>query len=101
MDLQPPRKLDTPGLAAPQAAGCTVPAMPGPRRFARLIVRNALRHDVGPYAVQLPGYGTGPENAHRPFLLQANPGDTTRFDLINELAAEVTAKPLRSVFQKR
>ena len=87
-DLQPPRKLDTPGLAAaPQAVGCTVPAMPGPRRFARLIVRNALRHDVGPYAVRLPGYSTGQENSYRPFLLQANPGDTLRFDLVNELAA--------------
>jgi FtsP/CotA-like multicopper oxidase with cupredoxin domain len=88
-DLQQPQLLNTPGLAAtpPTDPRCPPPAMFGPRRPARLIVRDAKRPDVGPYTVQLPGYSTGKENLYRPFLIKANPGDTLRFDLKNELGA--------------
>jgi FtsP/CotA-like multicopper oxidase with cupredoxin domain len=86
-ELQQPRLLNTPGLVAtpPTDPRCPPPAMFGPRRPARLIVRDAKRPDVGPYTVQLPGYSTGKENLYQPFLIKANPGDTLRIDLKNEL----------------
>jgi FtsP/CotA-like multicopper oxidase with cupredoxin domain len=88
-ELQQPRVLNTPGLVAtpPTGPGCPPPGALGPCRPARLIVRDSLRPDVGPYAVRLPGYSTGKENLYRPFLIRANPGDTLRFDLVNQLAA--------------
>ena len=87
-ELQPPRTLQASGLVATPSpgAGCSAPGALGPRRDARLIVRDALRTDVGPYKVQLPGYSSGDENLYRPFLINASPGDTLRIDLENQLA---------------
>lgn len=91
-DLQQPRLLNTVGLAAtpPTGPGCPATSSLGPRRFARLIVRDAMRPDVGPYTVQLPGYSTGRENLYRPFIIKARPGDTLRIDLRNEIAKSAT-----------
>ncbi len=92
-DLLPPRLLHTPGLAATPAAGPGCPPVPalGPRRPARLVVRDAPRPDVGPYTVRLPGYSTsmapGPDDLYRPFLIEAAAGDTLRFDVVDQLAA--------------
>jgi FtsP/CotA-like multicopper oxidase with cupredoxin domain len=88
-DLQQPRLLSTAGVAPtpPTGLGCPPPTTFGAVRSAPLIVRDAKRPDVGPYAVQLPGYSTGKENLYRPFLIKANPGDTLRIDLRNELGA--------------
>lgn len=86
-DLQPPRALDTarPSPLRPPGPGCPVGASGIPFRGAPLVVRDALRADVGPYKVELPGYSTGAENAYRPFLVRAQPGQTLRFRIRNEL----------------
>jgi FtsP/CotA-like multicopper oxidase with cupredoxin domain len=87
-DLEQPRVPRTAGLVPtpPLGRGCTPPGKLGARRFAQLIVRDAVRTDVGPYKVKLPGYSTGKENSYRPFLINVDPGDTLRIDLKNELA---------------
>ncbi len=87
-DLQPPRPLSGAAVAStpPTGAGCPAPGPFGSRVKAHLYVRNALRDDVGPYKVTLPGYSAGKENLYRPFLVTAQPGDTLRFDLTNEFA---------------
>ncbi len=91
-ELQPPRLLDTPGLVQTPIAGPGCPPVPalGPRRPARLVIRQAARPDVGPYTVVLPGYGTNPapgtDDLYRPFLIEAQAGNTLRFDIVNQLA---------------
>ena len=81
--------LDPSKDVAPDPApsvGCSLSA-PGPVVKAKLVVRNSLRNDVGPYSVTLPGYATdGKQDSYRPFLIRAKPGDTLRIDLVNELA---------------
>ncbi len=94
-ELQSPRLLHTPGLVSDPAAGPGCPPVPplGPRKPARLVLRDAPRPDVGPYTVTLPGYsssltaGAGAGDRYRPFLVEAMPGDTLRFDLVNQLPA--------------
>ncbi len=90
-ELVQPVLLSATGEAANPAvpAGCTLLGPESTVRYARLIVRNTVRHDVGPYAVQLPGYATNlsdPSNdSYAPTLIAANPGDTLRIDLVNQL----------------
>lgn len=79
----PPGSLTTcPALASP-----TGPVVPG-----RLVIRNTDRPDVGSYTVKLPGYSTSLEvldyDSYRPFLVTAMPGDTLRFDVVNQLGAD-------------
>ena len=80
--------LDPSKDVAPDPApsvGCSLSA-PGPVIKAKLVVRNSLRNDVGPYSVTLPGYATdGKLDSYRPFLIRAKPGDTLRIDLVNQL----------------
>ena len=91
-ELLDPVPLLTSGLAAnpSPASGCT-PAAEGHVDEFQAVVRNSARPDVGPYTVTLPGYASNPGSAaadsYRPFLLQASPGDTIRFDLVNQLPA--------------
>ena len=69
-------------------AGCPL-SKPAQVVKAKLVVRNSLRNDVGPYSVTLPGYATdGTQESYRPFLIKAKPGDTLRIDLVNQLDAE-------------
>jgi FtsP/CotA-like multicopper oxidase with cupredoxin domain len=66
-------------------AGCPL-SKPAQVVKAKLVVRNSLRNDVGPYSVTLPGYATdGIQDSYRPFLIKAKPGDTLRIDLVNQL----------------
>ena len=91
-ELLDPVPLRTTGLSANPTppSGCT-PAAEGPLDEFRLITRNTVRPDVGPYAVRLPGYASNPAttagDSYRPYLVQANPGDTIRLDLVNQLGA--------------
>ena len=50
-----PRTLQASGLVAtpPPGAGCSAPVGLGPRRDARLIVRDAFRTDVSPFEAQI------------------------------------------------
>ncbi len=100
-ELLDPIPLGTSGLAAnPAPAGCTPVAETGPVDDFLAIVRNTPRSDVGPYTVTLPGYASNPASTagdtYRPYLLQAYPGDTIRFDLVNQLttADETSSSPL-------
>ncbi len=101
-ELQQPVPLDTPGLsvgvspgaANPPGSVATCPALPQPFgsiRPGQVVVRDADRPDVGPYTVRLPGYslGTSPGDPqfYRPFLITASPGDSFRFDMVNQLNA--------------
>ncbi|MGI4977951.1 MAG: multicopper oxidase domain-containing protein [Janthinobacterium lividum] len=95
-ELLPPIPLATGGLAAnpsPPGSGCT-PAAEGHVDEFLAVVRSSPRPDVGPYTVTLPGYSSNPGSAagdsYRPFLIQASPGDTIRFDLVNQLTAADT-----------
>jgi FtsP/CotA-like multicopper oxidase with cupredoxin domain len=85
-ELNPP--LDPSKDVAPDPApsvGCSLTA-PGAVVKAKLVVRNSLRNDVGPYSVTLPGYATdGIQDSYRQFLISASPGDTLRIDLVNQL----------------
>ena len=53
------------------------------------MIRDTDRPDVGPYAVSLPGYasnvGASAQDVYRPFVVEASPGDTLRFDIVNQL----------------
>ena len=98
-ELQQPTPLVTHGLSVGSSPGSTDPigattcsnlAPPqGKVDEAQLVVRNADRPDVGPYTVTLPGYGTGTTanspQFYRPFLVTASPGDSIRFDIVNQL----------------
>ena len=86
-ELQPPLIPSTDVSADPApSAGCALSAPSGPVVKAKLVVRNSLRNDVGPYSVTLPGYATdGIQDSYRPFLISARPGDTLRIDLVNQL----------------
>ncbi len=99
-ELQPPTLLDTPGLSIGPTPGSTdpvgavttcapLPAPVGGITPGQLVVRNAYRPDVGPYTVELPGYGTGADpdspQFYRPFLLLTQPGNSLRFDVVNQL----------------
>ena len=102
-ELQQPVPLYTAGLPTDASPGATNPpgsstacaALPPPTgevRPGRLVIRDADRPDVGPYTVKLPGYGTGSGGAtdqhlYRPFVVTATPGDTLRFDIVNQLDA--------------
>ena len=92
-ELLDPVPLLTSGLAAnpAPASGCTPPAETGPVDEFQVITRNTPRPDVGPYTVTLPGYATNLSSSagdsYRPYLLRANPGDTIRLDLTNQLPA--------------
>ena len=100
-ELLDPIPLATSGLSAnpSPASGCT-PAAEGHVDEFLAVVRNSPRPDVGPYTVTLPGYSasstTAAGDSYRPFLIQANPGDTIRLDLVNQLttADQITTDPL-------
>jgi FtsP/CotA-like multicopper oxidase with cupredoxin domain len=92
--LAPLTLLDTGVIDAPPlGSGCALPS-PGPLRKSLLFVRDTVRPDVGPYNVTLPGYATTSGDAahdtYRPYLIRANPGDTLRIDLVNELGVVTT-----------
>ena len=102
-ELLPPLSLSAVGVssagssdaAAPPGSLTTCPVLAppsGPIVPGRLVVRDTDRPDVGPYTVKLPGYGTGSEalgqDSYRPFLVTAAPGDTLRFDVINQLGTD-------------
>ncbi len=92
-ELLPPVPLLTSGLAANPApvSGCAPAAETGPVDEFHVFTRNTARPDVGPYTVQLPGYASNPtpgSDSYRPYLIQANPGDTIRLDLTNQLGAD-------------
>ncbi len=76
----------------PPPPNCPALGPPGHIVRSRLIARDTARADVGPYTVTLPGYATDPADATRdsyaPFLIEAKPGDTLRFDLVNQLTGE-------------
>lgn len=90
-ELQQPLSLHAIGLASSPPSDPNCPALPlhGPIEAGRIVIRNTDRPDVGPYTVRLPGYGTsatpGTQDSYRPFLVTAAPGDTLRFDLVNQL----------------
>ena len=99
-ELQQPTFLHTLGLPAGATLGSTsppgsvtgCPSLPPPVNGVvpgQLVVRNGISPDVGPYAVQLPGYSTGlganNQQFYRPFVVQAEPGSSLRFDLVNQL----------------
>lgn len=99
-ELQPPILLHTPGLPVGPTPGSVsplglvtgCPSLPPPINGivpGQLVVRNGISPDVGPYSVQLPGYSTGlgPNNQqlYRPFVVQAEPGSSLRFDVVNQL----------------
>ena len=98
-ELQQPVPLVTHGLSVGSSPGSTDPVgattcsnLPPPAGRvdeAQVVVRNADRPDVGPYTVTLPGYGTGTAanspQFYRPFLVTASPGDSIRFDIVNQL----------------
>lgn len=101
-ELQQPVSLYTPGLPVdnsanatnPPGATGTCPTLPLPTGLVRpgqVVVRNQDRPDVGPYTVQLPGYGTGTDPGdpqfYRPLLLTASAGDSFRIDMVNQLDA--------------
>ena len=94
-ELLAPIPLTASGLQAnpSPASGCT-PAAEGRVDQFRAVVRNSPRPDVGPYTVTLPGYssnaGSASGDSYRPFLIQASPGDTIRFDLVNQLTSADT-----------
>lgn len=97
-----PASAELRSLPKPSAAGVAAnpaplpgcPALPPPGHVvpSRLIARDTARADVGPYTVTLPGYATDPAGAahdsYAPFLVEAKPGDTLRFDLQNLLTGE-------------
>jgi FtsP/CotA-like multicopper oxidase with cupredoxin domain len=62
-------------------------AKPSPEiRTIHLVTREAVRHDVGPYSVRLPGYSTDErEDSYAPMRIEACAGDTLRIDLANRL----------------
>jgi FtsP/CotA-like multicopper oxidase with cupredoxin domain len=107
-ELQPPTLLRATGLQATATSGATNP--PGASSFcpslpvagsidaARLVIRNTFRPDVGPYTAQLSGYATDPsssaQDSYRPLLVTASPGDTLRFDVVNQLAG---SEPIQGV----
>ena len=99
-ELQQPVVLTTPSLSAGPTPGSTSPPgssttcapLPPPVNGivpGQLVVRDGISPDVGPYAVRLPGYSTGLGAAnrqrYRPFLFQAQPGASLRFDVVNQL----------------
>ncbi|HJX85590.1 MAG TPA: multicopper oxidase domain-containing protein, partial [Candidatus Angelobacter sp.] len=59
-------------------------------RALRLIIRDSIRHDVGPYRVRLPGYATdifdSGHDSYAPLRMEVCPGDTLQIDLINQLS---------------
>jgi hypothetical protein len=60
-------------------------------RIVRLIARDSVRHDVGPYSVKLPGYTRSPREVRHDsyaFIIQACRGDTLRIALINQLPVQ-------------
>ena len=76
----------------PVRPGCPPPPVSKTVRAASLIVRNTMRPDVGPYRVMLPGYATeqDPNGDHyAPFVIEAQPGDSLRVDLHNQLDASI------------
>lgn len=93
-ELQQPLSLHTIGLVSSPASDPDCPALPlhGPIEAGRLVIRDSDRPDVGPYTVKLPGYGTsataGVQDFYRPFLVTAVPGDTLRFDIVNQLGTD-------------
>ena len=93
-ELQQPVPLHAIGLASSPSSDPSCPALPlhGPIDAGRLVIRDTDRPDVGPYTVKLPGYGTsatpGAQDSYRPLLVTAAPGDTLRFDLVNQLGTD-------------
>lgn len=99
-ELQPPTLLHasgigsapTPGAANPTGSLTSCPSLPpaGPVDPARLVVRESMRPDVGPYSVMLTGYAlnaaSSAQDSYRPFLITASPGDTLRVDVVDQLA---------------
>jgi FtsP/CotA-like multicopper oxidase with cupredoxin domain len=86
-ELEP---LKAPPLLDKTFVGC--PDTPVSRtRTIRLVTRESVRHDVGPYSVRLPGYATTLSNAghdsYAPLRIEACPGDTMSIDLINQLSS--------------
>ena len=82
----------SPDAVDPAGAQTTCPALPppsGPVLPGRLVIRDTDRPDVGPYTVTLPGYssevGFSGQDFYRPFVVEAQPGDTLRFDIVNQL----------------
>ncbi|HEY4918467.1 MAG TPA: multicopper oxidase domain-containing protein [Xanthobacteraceae bacterium] len=70
--------------------GNTCPVEPTPQtRAVKLIVRNSLRHDVGPFSVMLPGYATNASSpdsdSYAPMRIEACRGDTLAIDLTDQL----------------
>ena len=99
-ELQQPIPLHTPGLSlgatpgssSPPGSVTGCPSLPPPANGivpGQLVVRNGTSPDVGPYSVQLPGYSTGlganNQQLYRPFVVQAEPGSSLRFDVVNQL----------------
>ena len=108
-ELQQPTQLHTaglptnppPGAVNPPGSSTACPALSspaGPVDPGRLVIRDTDRPDVGPYTVKLPGYGTDPassaQDSYRPFVVTASPGDTLRFDVVDQLGA---SEPLGGV----
>ncbi len=96
-ELLQPIPLSAAGLVSSPPSDPSCPTLPprGPIGAGRLVIRDTDRPDVGPYTVKLPGYGTsaapGVQDSYRPFLVTAAPGDTLRFDIVNQLG---TNEPL-------
>ena len=101
-ELQQPVPLPAvalPGTASPDAtdppgSASTCPALAPPVGSVipgRIAIRSTDRPDVGPYTVTLPGYangsGTPGQDSYRPFVVNAMPGDTLRFDIVNQLSS--------------
>ncbi len=82
-ELLPPMTPSSKGVDF-NPKGCG-PDLPGTVTAVHLLLQTQMRN-VGPYRVELDGYGT-PElpDTTRPMLLQAEPGTTLRFDLDNQL----------------
>ena len=93
-ELQQPIPLRAVGLVSSPPSDPSCPALPlhGPIEAGRLVIRDTDRPDVGPYTVKLPGYGTsatpGAQDLYRPLLVTAEPGDTLRFDMVNQLGTD-------------
>ena len=99
-ELQPPTLFSAGGSAispssassSPPGALTNCPSLPpaGPTKSGQLIIRDTDRPDVGPYTVKLPGYTTDLRSAvkdsYRPYLVTAFPGNTLRFDIVNQLS---------------
>lgn len=89
-ELDPLRQLP---LLDAGFTGCPSKVVPH-ERIARLIARDSIRHDVGPYSVKLPGYTNRPSDmghdSYAPFIIQACRGDTLRIALINQLPVQGT-----------